>query len=107
MARKKKVTEPKKKEFFEAANKLFSDLPTLNEHFVKLKLQPVATLAEGFEKILSLWLNIVDFVNGKLKPFKNKYALINYSTKDKARRFFPIREAKAQGLTQLLVKMNF
>jgi hypothetical protein len=42
-----------------------------------------------------------------LKPFKNKYALINYSTKDKARRFFPIREAKAQGLTQLLVKMNF
>jgi hypothetical protein len=102
----KKITGPKRREFYAAANEMFSDLPQMNAQLVKVGLQPVLTLEEAFDKILGLWLNIMDFVNGKLKPFKNKYALINYSTRDKANRFYPIKEAKAKGLSQLLVKMS-
>lgn len=106
MPRNKKITGPKRIEFYAAANKMFSDLPQMNAQLEKVGLQKVETLDEAFGKILGLWLNIMDFANGKLKPFKNKYALINYSVRDKANRFYPIKEAKAKGLAQLLVKMS-
>ena len=40
-----------------------------------------------------MWLNIHDFVAGKLKSFKNKYALANYTIH--ANKYYPKREAKA------------
>lgn len=106
MPRNKKITGAKRREFYATANEMFESLEKMNEQLDKIGLQQVGSLEEACDKILGLWLNIMDFVNGKLKPFKNKYALISYSIRDKSKRFYPIKEAKAQGLSQLLIKMS-
>jgi hypothetical protein len=105
MTRRRKITGPKKKEFYEAANRLFSDLVAMNEHFAKLGLSAVGTLQEAFDSVLGMWINIVDFVGGRLKPFPSRNALVRYTIQTK--RFFPLREAKSSGLSRLLVKMSF
>lgn len=101
---KKKSTTASRAALCLKANEIFGSLDTINEHFIKMKLQTVATMDEAIKKICSLWLNIVDFVNGKFKPFKNKYLLKNYIRHTK--KYFNKDDAKAEGLAQLLIYMD-
>jgi hypothetical protein len=106
MPRNKKITATKKREFYNKVNELFADLEQMNNQFERLGLLKVQTLGEAVDKILGMWLNIMDFAKGILRPFKNKYHLIKYSLRDKANRFFPKREAKEKGLAHLLIRMS-
>ena len=102
---KKKSTNTTRAALLLNANEIFGSVDTINEHFIKMKLQPVETMEEAIKKICSLWLNIVDFVNGKFKPFKNKYLLKNYIRHTK--KYFNNKDdAKADGLAQLLIYMD-
>jgi hypothetical protein len=65
----------------------------------------VGTLEEAFNTILGMWINIVDFVGGRLKPFKSRSALFRYTIQTK--QFFPLKQAKSSGLSSFLVKMSF
>ncbi len=99
----KRSSNAQKRALSTKANEIFLTVDNLNVHFERLGFQPVASIEEAILKILSLWLNIVDFVKGKLKPFGNKYKLINYTVK--SRKFFPKEEAKSTGLSQLLIRL--
>lgn len=101
---KKKSTNTTRAALLLNANEIFGSVDTINKHFIKMKLQPVETMEEAIKKICSLWLNIVDFVNGKFKPFKNKYLLKNYIRHTK--KYFNKDDAKADGLAQLLIYMD-
>jgi hypothetical protein len=102
---KKKSSNAQRQALIARANVIFGSVETLNAQFKKLGLGEVENIDLAIRKIASLWLNIVDFVNGKLKPFENKYKLINYTRH--TNKYFRKDEAKANGLSQLLVKMSF
>jgi hypothetical protein len=101
---KKKSSNAQRQALRNRANEIFGSLEALNAQFTKLGLANVATIDEAIKKIAGLWLNIVDFVNGKLKPFENKYKLINYTRY--SGKYFRKEEAKSEGLAQLLIKMT-
>ncbi len=100
----KRMTGPKKLQLYAKANEIFGSVESINLQLVHLGLQPVQTMEEAIDKIATMWLNISDFVNGKLKSFKNKFQLIGYTIRQ--RKYFPKKEAKAAGLSALLIKMS-
>lgn len=100
----KKSTKKTRIALGERANEIFGTLDALNEQLKKLGLGEYLTIEEAIKKICSLWLNIVDFVEGIFNPFKNKKQLIKY-TRDNDK-YFNKKYAKAHGLSQLLIRMS-
>ena len=68
----KKSTRKTKIAFGVKANEIFGSLEKLNEQLDKLGLGQYLTMEEVIQKICSLWLNIVDFVEGILNPFNER-----------------------------------
>ena len=101
----KRITNAKKLQLCTRAKEIFSSLENINKQFKELKMENVESMEEAVDKILRMFLNIQDFVNGKLKIFKNKYALAKYTIRNDKR--FPKKEAKESGLSHLLVKLSF
>jgi hypothetical protein len=100
---KKRITNAKRQKFYARANEIFSSLANINERFELLHLEPVDSMDAAFDKILEMFLNIHDFVNGILKIFESKSALAKYTIRNNKR--FPKKEAKESGLSHLLIKL--
>jgi hypothetical protein len=105
MAKKKRVSKADKVKFEANIVSTFGSTEGIVKQFEKLGLPSVKTMLEAIEILSKMWINITDFVNGELKVFKSKAALINYTKRN--RKYFPKKEAKTDGLSLLLIKMNF
>ena len=97
--RSRRLSVAKKRQLLAALN-LFSDLEHINSHFEKFGLRPVSNMQEATDVIGKLCVNLIDFVNGKFKPFPNIYALKHYTVK--TRKYCSKRWAKDAGLSPLL-----
>jgi hypothetical protein len=105
MGNKKRLSKAKKAKLVERATFVFGSDESIIKQFETLGLPTVTTMMEAIEILSKMWINLTDFVNGDLIVFKSKAALINYTKRN--RKYFPKKEAKSDGLSHLLVKMNF
>lgn len=85
------------------ANQIFQNIENMNAHLANLHFPPVATMEDAIRIIERLYLNIVDFVNGKIRKFRNYQALRHYTIS--TRKFYRKEDAKAEGLQHLLIKL--
>ena len=100
---RKKMSNAKRAKLELAMQNKFQSVAVMNNHLVSLDLPEVNSIEEAVEMIKSMFLNIVDFVNGIIKPFKCYADLVRYTKRE--RKYFSRVAAKAIGIDHLLVKL--
>lgn len=100
---KKRITQRKREILKNKFLEVFQDIQSINRQFEKVGLNPVDSIDEAVETLKGLWINICDFLEGKLITFDNERDLRNYTRKNK--KFFPKNVAKHNNLQHFLIKM--